>query len=247
MAIAATTLTYMVNSDLFSDTATIQDIITNDENKIALILDQTIFYPQGGGQPYDTGTIRSTDKTGEFTVDEVRFKDGIVYHFGSFTASQLQKGHQVQILIDKERRILNSKYHSAGHLIDIALTNLGYTLKVSKGYHFPIGAYDEYEGILDEQVREKLKQHLEDELTNLIKKELPIKVNMATRSTLQEIAAFIPENLPEDKPTRVMIVEGYQAIPCGGTHASNTKNIGHIVIEKIKNKKGSTRISYRIT
>lgn len=91
----------MLNGDLFSDTATIQDITTTDDNKTALILDQTIFYPQGGGQPYDIGTI--TDKSGEFAVDEVRFKDGIVYHFGSFTSSTLQKGQQVQLAIDKQR------------------------------------------------------------------------------------------------------------------------------------------------
>ena len=57
--------------------------IKNENEKTILILDQTVFYPQGGGQPFDNGVILSGENT--FQVDEVRFLEGQVFHIGNYS------------------------------------------------------------------------------------------------------------------------------------------------------------------
>ena len=69
---------------------------------------------------------------------------------------------------------------------------------------------------------------------------------MVDLEELKKISKFVPDYLPKDKPCRVMIVQGYPGIPCGGTHVANTGTIKKVTIEKIKNKKGNLRISYRV-
>lgn len=239
-----TYLKYLEYGSLLQDNATIQKIGTSDDDKTYIILDQTIFYPQGGGQPFDQGTIKNETRT--FNVQEVRFKDGIVYHYGTFENEPCTVGQKVDLNIDESRRLLNSRNHSAGHLIDLSLNNLGQLMKPTKGYHFPQGAYVEYAEILDNDTRQQLIKPLETELNNIVQAALPIEIRMVNKNELEKISSFIPDNLPINKPTRVMIVQGYSAIPCGGTHVANTKDIGRITIDKIKNKKGNLRISYSI-
>jgi Ser-tRNA(Ala) deacylase AlaX len=246
MSTRQTFLKYLGHSPLLKDSAQIIDIITEGD-KAGIILDKTIFYPQGGGQPFDQGKIIDEASSREFEVKEVRFKDGIVYHFGSFYNGSFDKGAIVTLQIDENRRLLNSRNHSAGHLVDLALNKLGYTLKPTKGYHFPVGAYVEYEGNLDEKTRATLKQQLENELNALVQAMLPITIKFLSLKELKNLALDIPDDLPTNKPLRVMIVEGYPAIACGGTHVKHTKEIGSITITKIKNKKGDTRISYQIS
>ncbi len=243
MEIQPTVLTYMKDMRLLEDEAIIVDVSTLEDGKTALILDHTIFYPQGGGQPYDQGKITSGNNT--FSIEEVRFKDGIVYHIGNASGS-FEKGDTVKLSVDPERRMLNNRNHTAGHLIDIAMRSANMNLTPEKGYHFPNGAYVEYEGTLDEQERATLLPTLETEIKKIIEDSHPIYVKLVSYDELAKMANYIPAYIPKDKPTRAMIVNAFPAIPCGGTHVSNTKDIGKMRIEKIKNKKGNLRISYSV-
>ena len=236
----------MEHGQLLTDTATIVDIIHPETGKTALILDQTIFYPQGGGQPYDQGTIQNVHNAATFLVDEVRFKDGIVSHMGAITDGAFNLHDNVTLTVNAERRLLNSKNHTAGHLVDCAMHMLGMNLTPASGYHFPEGAYVEYHGTMEENERAALLPKLQAAVNNLIAHALPISIKMVTLEELKRIAKFVPDYIPADKPSRAMIVEGYPAIPCGGTHVQNTKDVERMVIEKISNKKGNLRISYSI-
>ncbi len=236
-----TILTYM-DSNALTDTATVIDTSTREDGKNVVILDKTIFYPQGGGQPYDQGTID------DFKVEEVRFKDGIVYHIGtgSIGMGAIDKDATVTLTVDKERRELNNKNHTAGHIIDIAMRNHGTEFIPTRGFHFPQGAYVEYDGTLDEQERATLKQQVQEEVTKLVQQEIPVTIKMVTLEELQQMSSYVPDYIPKDKPSRAMIIEGYPAIPCGGTHAKST-NVGTLNIVKIKNKSGKLRVSYEVT
>lgn len=225
--------------------AEIVDVINWQDGRLAIILDQTNFYPQGGGQPYDIGFIKTPSTN--FKVEEVRFKDGIVYHVGSLIDGELHKGDLVSLVVDKTKRTYNSRNHTAGHVVDIAVSNVGMKLMPSRGYHFPEGAYVEYIGSLDEQERERLLPTIQQEVDAIIAQELPVSVMMVSIEQLHKMAQFVPDYIPKDKPSRVMIIQGCYAIPCGGTHVANLKEIGSLKIEKIKNKKGNVRISYSIT
>lgn len=239
-----TKLRYMTDMFQLEDTAMIVGVQNLDDNKIALILDQTIFYPQGGGQPFDQGVISSDNNI--FNVEEVRFKEGTVYHIGKIISGSFTKDMNVSLSVNKNQRIYNSKNHSAGHIIDIAIHNLGLELVPGKGYHFPVGAYVEYSGTLNESERNQLIEKLQREVNKLVVDNHLISVSLLPFDELSKRANYVPDYIPKDKPTRAMTIDGFYAIPCGGTHAKNTKEIGPITIEKIKNKKGNLRISYSI-
>ncbi|KAK9139367.1 hypothetical protein Scep_009048 [Stephania cephalantha] len=124
------------------------------DGRRALILDSTIFYPQGGGQPSDSGFIsRSESDRIKFVVEDVRLKDGVVFHYGHYeensSEEELEGGQEVCLFVDEQRRRLNSRLHTAGHLLDSCMRNVGLGhLEPGKGYHFPDGPYVEYKGTI---------------------------------------------------------------------------------------------------
>jgi len=239
-----TKLLYMEDSNKLDDVATLLDIQQTETGKTALILNQTIFYPQGGGQPYDTGIIKNDSS--EFIVDEVRFKDGFVYHIGLYKSGSFSINDSVQLLIDEARRTYNKRNHSAGHIIDVAVKNIGLNLTPVKGFHFPEGAYVEYKGLVGEDKKEELRLQIEVEANSLVSQKLPMIGKMVSYEELKILCDFVPDFLPKDKPIRVEKIGNFKAHPCGGTHVDNSEEIGPVSIEKIKSKSGNTRISYKI-
>ena len=95
--------------------------VSEENGKIILELDQTIFYPQGGGQPYDQGVIENASEV--FNVEEVRYVEGIVKHIG--TGYSFQVGEEVTLKVDESRRKLHMRLHSGGHLLDMAINKIG--------------------------------------------------------------------------------------------------------------------------
>lgn len=202
--------------------------IIQDVDTQKVVLDQTVFYPQGGGQPADRGTIKNQETT--FDVQGAFNENGIVYHKGTFQTGSFAPGTVVEVQVDPQVRALHNKNHTAGHLIDYALETLGYSLTSVKAYHFPQGPYVEYEETLEQAERERLQISLEKAVNELVHQELPVIITL----------------LKNDPSKRAMLIEGYTPIFCGGTHVLNTKDIGHITIRKIKNEKGHLRVSYAV-
>ncbi|HVW99594.1 MAG TPA: alanine--tRNA ligase-related protein [Candidatus Babeliaceae bacterium] len=222
-----TRLIYLENVCQLDGKAQIIDIISGTDGQ-KIVLDQTVFYPQGGGQPSDKGTISNDNAS--FDVQHVILDEGIAYHSGSFKHGHFSKGEQVELHVDLGLRNLHNKNHTAGHLIDYALTNLGYSLAAGKAYHFPQGPYVEYQRTLEQHEREQLQRNLESEVNRLIQEELPVTITL----------------LDNDPLKRVMLVNSYPPILCGGTHVLNTRDIGQVIIRKIKNEKGNLRVSYAV-
>ncbi|XP_024373397.1 uncharacterized protein [Physcomitrium patens] len=144
-ALPPTNLAYFDDMRKLHSNAIVAGVITEGE-RLAVVLDQTILHPQGGGQPFDTGSIEAVDGTIKFCVTDVRTKSGVVYHYGNYhenrvmEATGFEPGHEVKISVDGARRTLNSRLHSAGHLLDACMSNIGLgSLEPGKGYHFPDG------------------------------------------------------------------------------------------------------------
>lgn len=230
-----TKLKYFEDSYLFQSQATLLDIIQGENfpDKQILILDETIFYPQGGGQPSDVGFISSLDNSAVFEVEKTLFNpEGQVWHIGNFTKGELKIGDQVTLQIDEAKRRLNAKNHTTEHLIDWAVESLGLNLKATKGYHFPNGAYVEYQGEAGD--KEELARQIENKANQII----------ADNPKIEFI--FEDSKHQSGKPMRIMKVEGYQNCPCGGTHVKEVSEIGKVEIRKIKAKKGKVKISYQV-
>jgi len=244
-ALPSTEALYWQDTYLFEADATVISVHDSEKDMKAVILDRTIFYPQGGGQPADNGMIVAND--GKMIVADVRLKEGQVLHIGTFQGQNLKEGDKVKLVLDKDRRSLNARLHSGGHLVDIALTNIGETqLEPGKGYHFPNGAYVEYKGSISADKREEVKAKLEVELNRLINEGSQVKVIMADYNNIKDLCGKVPDYLQKDHPARIVTLYGTQGCPCGGTHVKNIKEIGSVKIRKILVKGGTTRVGYDV-
>ena len=126
-ALPATVALYQTDTRLLTSNATVLAVEPLDGGQgWAVVLDQTIFHPQGGGQPADVGTLEG--ETGApFAVSMVKKgPTGVVRHEGaSATAPAFAAGSRVRCAVSEPPRLLNARVHSAGHLIDVAMTNCG--------------------------------------------------------------------------------------------------------------------------
>ncbi len=196
-------------------------------------------YPQWWWQPCDKWIISSANWT--FEVEDVRLdKDWFVHHFWKISNWELQKWEKVELKIDKERRILNTKLHSAGHFIDYAIQSLGVDIKPTKWYHFPDGSYVEYQWEIQnsEELIPKLQQRLDEIIFSNVK--------AWTKELSNEEAVKQWIWAPEWKSARIVWFDWYDYYGCGGTHVSSSKEIWRIMIRKIKNKKWNSQISYTL-
>lgn len=239
----STELTYLKNMHDLEADACVERVEQHDGRSI-VYLNRTILYPQGGGQPYDTGLIQSGDI--KFIVEEVRFIDGEVLHIGRFEGRPFTQGEDVHIIVDAERRHLNARLHSAGHLVDMAMSQLRANWVPAKGYHFPDGPYVEYAGELDPEQRDELIQQIEKLGNELIKQDLPVSCRFVEHSELEQLCRHVPTNIPANKPIRVVQFDNF-ALPCGGTHVKSLADLKELTITKLKKKDKNIRVSYNVS
>ena len=233
-----TELLYLEDTYLFKGTAKFVEMRENERGK-AVILDQTIFYPQGGGQPTDTGYIR-TDKAA-FKVTFVGLDpDGVVWHFGEFENGTFSEGEDVSLEIEEDKRKLHARIHSAGHLIDCAVQEMKSNVIPDKGFHFADGPYIEGDGTVEDT--ETFKSELETKVNEIASKCIPVVKEMLT----EEEAKGRGMTAPAGKSVRTIGFEGHKPCGCGGTHVNSSDEVGHITIRKVSSKKGRTKISYAV-
>lgn len=252
--------------------ATGVDLHPKDQSEMPfVVLDATIFHPQGGGQPTDVGTIASGEAL--FNVTMVRQEpDGVIKHYGEYVgagAGFAEGGAKVDLAVDGENRVKAAKSHTAGHLLDIAMqralapvedggmdaemhAQVTGNMKGLKGYHFVKGSYVEFEGKVDPAARKPFVEVLQRHCDDLVAANIETKVEfVASEEAL--VAACLPGAADGAissgrlalAPVRVVTVAG-GGIPCGGTHVRSTGEIGAITVTKCKVKKGVTKISYSV-
>ncbi len=190
----------------------------SDENGCYVTLTETIFYPQGGGQPYDIGTINEN-----LPISSVKWVEGEVRHYTSQAPASLV-GQPAFLVIDKERRIANSRLHTAGHLLAHVVETLYPHLKAVKGHHYMDGAYVEFIGHAAQPVD---LERVTDELNDSIAKDLAVASH-------------------NSKPLRLVAIGHFPPQACGGTHVQSLSALGKVTATKKKLKGTTLRISYVI-
>ncbi|GJW62562.1 alanine--tRNA ligase [Tanacetum coccineum] len=223
-----------------------------DDGRHVLVLDSTVFHPQGGGQPADGGYITDVDCSRfKFLVQDVRSKNGIVHHYGVFerNAEELEEGFQVLLSVDESKRKLNSRLHSAGHLLDLCLEKVGLShLDPSKGYHFPDGPYVEYKGTVPQSELQSKQKELESEANNLISRGgKVVSVGVYSYEEASELCGGgLPDYIPKESTPRVVKLGDFPGCPCGGTHVSDISDLVNIKVTQMRTKKGVTKVYYQI-
>lgn len=215
--------------------------VKQDGNGWRVILDKAIFYPMGGGQPTDQGTLTSENWKGD--VYQVLMKDGEIWHYLK-SSTQPTVGMNLHGVINWDRRYKNMRVHSTGHVIDFAMYLLGYspkTLMPFKGDHGK-KPYIVYLGILHEDI----KQKIEDKANELVKKDLKFTTLFQPFEALQKEAIYLQPGLPINKPLRTLRLATVGAVADGGTQVNSTKEVGKILITSIENKDGNTVVNYSL-
>ncbi|CAH2053539.1 unnamed protein product [Thlaspi arvense] len=249
-----TKLDYHVDMFNLQSQARFLSLYKAEDGRTALILDSTVFHPQGGGQPSDTGFIAFSGSDYKFSVQDVRSKDGIVLHYGAFEGSNpesgmnIEKGQEVYLLVDEPRRTLNSRLHSAGHLLDLCMQKVGLGhLEPGKGYHFPDGPFVEYKGTVPQDVLQVKQKELEAEANELISKGGKVYAAILPYDEASMLCGgSLPDYIPKGSTPRILRLGENPGCPCGGTHVSDISDIISMKVTQMRTKKGMTKVFYTI-
>lgn len=226
---------YMDNCYLKEFEATVESV--KDDKYI--VLNQTAFYPLGGGVANDTGVLLRDDE--EFPVIYVGKFDDKISH--EVSKPGLKQGDRVIGLIDWERRYKLMKLHTAAHLLASVFHNKGNALITGNKIE-PDNAR------MDFSLENFDKQVIDDycKLANeLIQKNAPVKIHYMEREDALKIPDMVKlaNKMPPDvKILRIVEIEGVDKQADGGCHVNSLKEIGKIEILKIENKGKSNRRVY---
>ena len=212
-----------------------------------VVLDRTAFYPEGGGQSTDHGTL--SDGTRKVNVLEVRKVEGEIRH--KLDSPPFDIGANVHGMIDWERRYENMRFHTCQHVLSRYL-QLHYNVETKGNNITPGKSRADYTPL--ESFDEEMKRAVEAGVNAILDKNLDVEIKFMPRA---EAIAFLKEReyqtrylemVPESvEEFRVLIIGNYDAASCAGTHVKNTSEIGHIQIGKSKNVgAGVRRIYFRL-
>lgn len=242
-------------SSLDSDQRTLLKVAADDDYVVTT--DKSVFHPQGGGQPSDTGVMTlngAKDAARRFEVKiALKGPNSSIFHLGRFSGQPDQQypfgdGETILQVIDNAKRNYHSRLHTAGHVIGLAVRQLADTIPdvtELKANHAPGSAFVEFQGMIDGGHKDAIQA----KATEILKQNLPVNIcwwnEDEVKSRCTAVASVIP--MPEEGTLRVVEILGFGAYPCGGTHLPNTSDIGEIVVRRIRRQKGVSKISYSIT
>ena len=190
-------------------------------------LDRTAFFPEGGGQFCDLGTLYNAD-----VLDVQEDESGVIWHKIN---KPVETGIKVTGRIDWNRRFDFMQQHSGEHIFSgLAHTHFGAT---NVGFHLGL---ESTTIDLDVPLSEENISFLEKEANEAVYKNLPIEISYPEKDEL----ALLPYRSKKELSGRVRIVTvpGYDICACCGTHVAKTGEIGLIKITSFQNYKGGTRL-----
>ena len=198
----------------------------------AVILDKTIFYPGGGGQPADLGAMTWPD--GQAGVSKAKKSGDQVLHW--LVAGEPKVGETVNCALDWDRRYALMRTHSALHILCGVIWR-DYQAQVTGGNMEPGRGRLDFEL---ESMSTDFAEQLEPKLNAEVGAARPVKINILPRAEAFQIPDLIrtkinllPEGIQE---VRTIEIEGLDLQADGGTHVANTKEIGKIRIVEHRSK-----------
>ncbi len=216
--------------------ATIESIVDG-----AIVLNQTVFYPEGGGQPGDRGVLRLHNDEEIAIVDTRHGPNGSILHLPAEGAALPQPGIAARAEIDWDHRYRHMRTHTCLHLLCSLIP-------------FPVtgGSISQDKGRLDFDMTETIdKPPIEQALQRLIAEDHPVAFRWITDDEMNANMALV-RTMSVTPPmgtgkVRLVDVEGVDLQPCGGTHVARTGEIGNVRIGKVEKKgKHNRRINLHL-
>ena len=230
-----TALLYLTDAYLRSFTARVTEV-----RETGVALDRTAFYPRGGGQPHDTGTL------GEAAVVGVAKEGDTVWH--TLEGPSPSVGDEVEGTLDWDRRHALMRTHSALHVLCGVIWN-EWGVPVTGGNMEPLVARMDFEfDPLPEGFGPKVEELVNAELDRgrpIDVSFLPREEALADDALIRTKVNLIPESVRE---IRVIDIVGLDKQADGGTHVRSTDEVGRVRVVKTESKgKGNKRIRIEVT
>jgi alanyl-tRNA synthetase len=227
---------YYNDSFLYNFDAEIRSVV--ETPRPAVILDRTAFYPTSGGQIHDTGWLILADDKHHVT-EVVDAEDGRVVHYLDAPLKNLQPGTRVRGEIDPARRRDHMQQHSAQHVLSAAFVRLFNMPTVS--FHMA----DDYCSIdLDTPGLGKDQVESAERLANeVVLENRAVDIQFVTRDEAEKLGL---RKLPptERDQLRLIDIHDFDLTACGGTHVSNTGQIGSILLRKSEKVRQGYRVEF---
>merc|ERR1711865_738470 len=260
-----------VNGSGASHTCTVQSIYTGsdlvseitfqedggDVNYVGLILDQTPFYYESGGQASDSGVATVGDAT--FRVSEVKKFGSYVLHMGTLEAGTIAVSAEATMTVDYERRLACAKNHTGTHLLNWALRQV-LTTEADQMGSLNVAEKLRFDFTCPKQMTDDQLHKVEEFVRESVTKDFAVNVKEVALPDAKEIHSLrtmFNEHYPDivrvvcaGKTVEEMLADpsntdwsGYSVEFCGGTHLATTGQIGDFVITKQESvSKGTRRI-----
>jgi misacylated tRNA(Ala) deacylase len=217
-----------------------QSLITRVTDK-GYVLNATVFYPQGGGQPGDTGALISVDGTEVPIISTIYGEDRTdIVHVPQEGAPTLEPGATVTARLEWEPRLARMRIHTALHLLSVVLP-----------YPVTGGAIGSGDGRLDFDIQDAGldREEITAKLNALIERDAVLRETWITDEELDSNPGLV-KTMSVKPPrgagrVRLIEIDGIDLQPCGGTHVRSTGEIGKVVITDIQ-KKGKQNRRVRI-
>jgi alanyl-tRNA synthetase len=201
---------------------------TMHEGRPAVTLDRTAFYPSSGGQPFDTGTLKSAR-----VVDVIDVDDSVLHVLDR----PVPAGARVRGCIDWDRRLDHMQQHTGQHVLSAAFDRLGSNRTVS----FHMGADLSSIDLEREASWPEIDAAL-DSANRVVWEDRAVSIRFVSDAE----AGALPLRKPPARGGTLRLIEvaGFDLSACGGTHVSRTGSIGMIAVTAAEKFKGGSRIAF---
>lgn len=228
---AITERLYYSDSHLIEFDARVVDVTERVSGWTAIVLNRTAFYPTGGGQPSDTGTLDGL-RVVECIDDGDR---GVLHVVQGATPSRDAIVHG---RIDWPRRLDHMQQHTGQHILSQAFVTL---FDAPTRSFRVLDASCEIDVELSEPTTEKIERAVEL-ANNVIWEDRAIAIRNVTSEEASELS--LRKEPSREGELRLIEIEGFDLTPCGGTHAYRTGEVGMIAVRSWERAKGLTRIEF---
>ncbi len=206
-------------------------------------LDRSAFYPTGGGQPYDLGSLTATSRSGaELTaeiIDVEEDEQGEVWHH---TLKPLIAGTSVRGSIDSTRRLDHVQQHSGQHLLSAAFIEVCGARTVS----FHLGDTSSTIDLDVDSLTTSTLQQVEERANQIIAEDRPVTMSVVPREHAETLLAAgeLRKLPPRQGDLRIITIADFDRNACGGTHVRSTGQIGGLHLRGLEKVKQGLRVEF---